>query len=306
MNPSKPVDKEVVKKYLTDLQSKIVETIEMVDGKNFLNDTWQRKEGGGGTTCIMENGNIFERAGVGFSHVIGSKLPKSATDAHPEVVNRRWEAMGVSLVFHPDNPFIPTVHMNIRFFIASKDGEEDIWWFGGGMDLTPYYPFLEDVTHFHQTIKKAVDPFGAELYEKFKDQCDDYFYLKHRDEPRGVGGIFFDDYNMNSFTHSFELVKSVGDNLVNAYLPIVQKRNKLTYNAKQKDFQLYRRSRYVEFNLLQDRGTLFGIQSKGRVESILMSMPPIVKWSYDWRPESGSEEEKLYTDFLIRKKWIAN
>ena len=228
MNPSKPVDKEVVKKYLTDLQSKIVETIEMVDGKNFLNDTWQRKEGGGGTTCIMENGNIFERAGVGFSHVIGSKLPKSATDAHPEVVNRRWEAMGVSLVFHPDNPFIPTVHMNIRFFIASKDGEEDIWWFGGGMDLTPYYPFLEDVTHFHQTIKKAVDPFGAELYEKFKDQCDDYFYLKHRDEPRGVGGIFFDDYNMNSFTHSFELVKSVGDNLVNAYLPIVQKRNKLT------------------------------------------------------------------------------
>lgn len=306
MNPSKPVDKEVVKKYLTDLQSKIVETIEMVDGKNFLNDTWQRKEGGGGTTCIMENGNIFERAGVGFSHVIGSKLPKSATDAHPEVVNRRWEAMGVSLVFHPDNPFIPTVHMNIRFFIASKDGEEDIWWFGGGMDLTPYYPFLEDVTHFHQTIKKAVDPFGAELYEKFKDQCDDYFYLKHRDEPRGVGGIFFDDYNMNSFIHSFELVKSVGDNLVNAYLPIVQKRNKLTYNGKQKDFQLYRRGRYVEFNLLQDRGTLFGIQSKGRVESILMSMPPIVKWSYDWRPESGSEEEKLYTDFLIRKKWIAN
>jgi coproporphyrinogen III oxidase len=306
MNPSKPVDKEVVKKYLTDLQSKIVETIEMVDGKNFLNDTWQRKEGGGGTTCIMENGNIFERAGVGFSHVIGSKLPKSATDAHPEVVNRRWEAMGVSLVFHPDNPFIPTVHMNIRFFIASKDGEEDIWWFGGGMDLTPYYPFLEDVTHFHQTIKKAVDPFGAELYEKFKDQCDDYFYLKHRDEPRGVGGIFFDDYNMNSFTHSFELVKSVGDNLLNAYLPIVQKRNKLTYNAKQKDFQLYRRGRYVEFNLLQDRGTLFGIQSKGRVESILMSMPPTVKWSYDWRPESGSEEEKLYIDFLIRKKWIAN
>jgi coproporphyrinogen III oxidase len=306
MNPSKPVDKEVVKKYLTDLQSKIVETIEMVDGKNFLNDTWQRKEGGGGTTCIMENGNIFERAGVGFSHVIGSKLPKSATDAHPEVVNRRWEAMGVSLVFHPDNPFIPTVHMNIRFFIASKDGEEDIWWFGGGMDLTPYYPFLEDVTHFHQTIKKAVDPFGAELYEKFKDQCDDYFYLKHRDEPRGVGGIFFDDYNMNSFIHSFELVKSVGDNLLNAYLPIVQKRNKLTYNAKQKDFQLYRRGRYVEFNLLQDRGTLFGIQSKGRVESILMSMPPTVKWSYDWRPESGSEEEKLYIDFLIRKKWIAN
>ena len=306
MTLSNPVDRELVKQYLIDLQGKVVETIEIVDGTNFLNDTWQRKEGGGGTTCIMEKGNIFERAGVGFSHVIGSKLPKSATDAHPEVANRRWEAMGVSLVFHPDNPFIPTIHMNIRFFIASKDGEEDIWWFGGGMDLTPYYGFLEDVTHFHQTIKNAIDAFGAELYKKFKDQCDDYFYLKHRDEPRGVGGIFFDDYNTDSFFGSFELIKAVGDNLLNAYLPIVQKRKKNSFSEKQKDFQLYRRSRYVEFNLLQDRGTLFGIQSKGRVESILMSMPPMVKWSYDWSPDSGSEEEKLYKEFLVRKNWIAN
>ena len=306
MTLSNPVDRELVKQYLIDLQGKVVETIEIVDGTNFLNDTWQRKEGGGGTTCIMEKGNIFERAGVGFSHVIGSKLPKSATDAHPEVANRRWEAMGVSLVFHPDNPFIPTIHMNIRFFIASKDGEEDIWWFGGGMDLTPYYGFLEDVTHFHQTIKNAIDPFDAELYKKFKDQCDDYFYLKHREEPRGVGGIFFDDYNTDSFFGSFELIKAVGDNLLNAYLPIVQKRKKNSFSEKQKDFQLYRRSRYVEFNLLQDRGTLFGIQSKGRVESILMSMPPMVKWSYDWSPDSGSEEEKLYKEFLVRKNWIAN
>ena len=306
MTLSNPVDRELVKQYLIDLQGKVVETIEIVDGTNFLNDTWQRKEGGGGTTCIMEKGNIFERAGVGFSHVIGSKLPKSATDAHPEVANRRWEAMGVSLVFHPDNPFIPTIHMNIRFFIASKDGEEDIWWFGGGMDLTPYHGFLEDVTHFHQTIKNAIDPFGAELYKKFKDQCDDYFYLKHREEPRGVGGIFFDDYNTDSFFGSFELIKAVGDNLLNAYLPIVQKRKKNSFSEKQKDFQLYRRSRYVEFNLLQDRGTLFGIQSKGRVESILMSMPPMVKWSYDWSPDSGSEEEKLYKEFLVRKNWIAN
>lgn len=306
MTLSNPVDRELVKQYLIDLQGKVVETIEIVDGTNFLNDTWQRKEGGGGTTCIMEKGNIFERAGVGFSHVIGSKLPKSATDAHPEVANRRWEAMGVSLVFHPDNPFIPTIHMNIRFFIASKEGEEDIWWFGGGMDLTPYYGFLEDVNHFHQTIKNAIDPFGAELYKKFKDQCDDYFYLKHREEPRGVGGIFFDDYNTESFFGSFELIKAVGDNLLNAYLPIVQKRKKNNFSEKQKDFQLYRRSRYVEFNLLQDRGTLFGIQSKGRVESILMSMPPLVKWSYDWSPDSGSEEEKLYKEFLVRKNWIAN
>ena len=298
------VNKDQVKDYLIDLQNNIVGTIELVDGKNFLHDSWQRKEGGGGTTCIMENGYIFERAGVGFSHVVGSKLPKSATDAHPEVANRKWEAMGVSLVFHPNNPFIPTVHMNVRFFVASKKGYPDIWWFGGGMDLTPYYPFIEDVIHFHQTIKTAITPYGQDLYVKFKEQCDDYFYLKHRDEPRGVGGIFFDDYNEKNFNHSFNLTKSVGDNLLNAYMPILQKRKDISYNKRQKDFQLYRRSRYVEFNLLQDRGTLFGIQSKGRVESILMSMPPLVKWSYDWVPEKDSDEEKLYTKFLVKKSWV--
>ena len=212
--------------------------------------------------------------------------------------------MGVSLVFHPNNPFIPTVHMNVRFFVASKKGYPDIWWFGGGMDLTPYYPFIEDVIHFHQTIKTAITPYGQDLYVKFKEQCDDYFYLKHRDEPRGVGGIFFDDYNEKNFNHSFNLTKSVGDNLLNAYMPILQKRKDISYNKRQKDFQLYRRSRYVEFNLLQDRGTLFGIQSKGRVESILMSMPPLVKWSYDWGPEKNSDEEKLYTKFLVKKSWV--
>lgn len=301
---NKSINKDSVKDFLINLQSNIVETIEMVDGKNFLNDTWQRKEGGGGNTCILENGNVFERAGVGFSNVIGTQLPKAATDVHPEVVNRKWEAMGVSLVFHPNNPFVPTVHMNVRFFVASKEGEEDIWWFGGGMDLTPYYPFLEDVTHFHQTLKDTIDPYGNELYKKLKNNCDDYFFLEHRNEPRGVGGVFFDDFNEKNFEHSFKLTKSIGQTLLNAYLPIVQKRKDKNFNNHQRQFQLFRRSRYVEFNLLQDRGTLFGIQSKGRVESILMSMPPLVKWTYDYTPIKGSDEEKLYTNFLIKKNWV--
>lgn len=298
------INKNSVKDYLSDLQVKIVEAIQLVDGKNFLIDSWQRKEGGAGTTAILEDGNIFERAGIGFSYVTGTKLPKTATNVHPEVENRKWEAMGVSLVFHPHNPFIPTVHMNIRFFIASKNKETDIWWFGGGMDLTPYYGFKEDVIHFHQTIKNSLDTFDDNLYPKFKKNCDEYFLLKHRNEPRGVGGIFFDDFNENNFEYCFKLIQSVGNNLTKAYLPIIQKRKETKFTKKEKDFQLYRRSRYVEFNLLQDRGTLFGIQSKGRVESILMSMPPLVKWSYDWKPEKGSAEEKLYTDFLIPKNWV--
>ena len=300
------INKNLVKDFLVNLQSNIVETIEILDGKNFLNDSWQRKEGGGGNTCILENGNVFERAGVGFSHVIGTQLPKSASDAHPEVTNRQWEAMGVSLVFHPHNPYVPTVHMNVRFFIASKKGEEDIWWFGGGMDLTPYYPFLEDVTHFHQTLKDTIDPYGKNLYKKFKNDCDDYFFLNHRNEPRGVGGVFYDDFNKKDFNHSFEFTKSIGQSLLNAYLPIVQKRKDEIFDDRHKQFQLFRRSRYVEFNLLQDRGTLFGIQSKGRVESILMSMPPLVKWTYDFTPKKGSDEEKLYTDFLIKRDWISD
>ena len=298
--------KNLVKDFLVNLQSNIVETIEMVDGKNFLNDTWQRKEGGGGNTCILENGNVFERAGVGFSHVIGTQLPKSATEAHPEVRNRQWEAMGVSLVFHPHNPYVPTVHMNVRFFIASKKGEKDIWWFGGGMDLTPFYPFLEDVTHFHQTLKDTIDLYGKNLYKKFKNDCDNYFFLNHRNEPRGVGGVFYDDFNEKDFDHSFKFTKSIGHSLLNAYLPIVQKRKDDSFNDHHKQFQLFRRSRYVEFNLLQDRGTLFGIQSKGRIESILMSMPPLVKWTYDFAPKKGSDEEKLYTDFLVKRDWISD
>ena len=295
---------ELVKSFLLNLQNEIVQALEVVDKNNFLNDSWQRQEGGGGTTCILENGNVFERAGVGFSHVKGSKLPISATKSRPELENRKWEALGVSLVFHPSNPFVPTVHMNVRFFIASKAYEEDVWWFGGGIDLTPYYPFLEDVIHFHQTLKTSLTPFGEKFYPQFKDQCDDYFFLKHRNEPRGVGGIFFDDFCENNFDFSFKLTQAVGKNLLSAYLPIVQKRKDTLFSKKQRDFQLYRRSRYVEFNLLQDRGTLFGIQSKGRVESILMSMPPLVKWSYDWAPEKNSLESKLYDSFLIKKDWV--
>ena len=301
---SNEINKNSVKNYLSNLQVKIIEAIQLVDGKNFLIDSWQRKEDGAGTTAILEDGNIFERAGIGFSYVTGTKLPKTATDVHPEVENRKWEAMGISLVFHPHNPFIPTVHMNVRFFIASKNKETDIWWFGGGIDLTPYYGFKEDVIHFHQTIKNSLDNFDNNLYPKFKKNCDEYFLLKHRNEPRGVGGIFFDDFNENNFEYCFQLIQSVGNNLTKAYLPIIQKRKETKFTKKEKDFQLYRRSRYVEFNLLQDRGTLFGIQSNGRVESILMSMPPLVKWSYDWKPEKGSAEEKLYTDFLIPKNWV--
>lgn len=293
-----------VRSFLVNLQNEIVHAIEIVDKNNFLNDSWQRQEGGGGTTCILENGKIFERAGIGFSHVKGAKLPRSATQLRPELENRQWEALGVSLVFHPHNPFVPTVHMNVRFFIASKAEREDIWWFGGGIDLTPYYPFKEDVIHFHQSLKNTLTPFGSELYQTFKNQCDDYFFLKHRNEPRGVGGIFYDDFSEKDFEFSFKLTQAVGKNLLNAYLPIVQKRKDTNFTVQQKDFQLYRRSRYVEFNLLQDRGTLFGIQSKGRVESILMSMPPLVKWSYDWSPQKNSLESDLYENFLIKKDWV--
>lgn len=301
---SNEINKNLVKNYLIDLQLKLVEALQLVDGKNFLVDSWQRKEGGGGTTSILENGNVFERAGIGYSFVTGSKLPKSATNLHPEVENRKWEAMGISLVFHPQNPFVPTVHMNVRFFLASQDGQPDIWWFGGGTDLTPFYPFNEDVIHFHKTLKKILDPLNKALYPKFKKNCDDYFLIKHRNEPRGIGGIFFDDFNDKNFDYCLNLIKAVGNSLTSAYLPIVQKRKDTKFTQKERDFQLYRRSRYVEFNLLQDRGTLFGIQSKGRVESILMSMPPLVKWSYDWKTKQGSAEEKLYTDFLPPKDWV--
>jgi coproporphyrinogen III oxidase len=292
--------------YLQNLQAKIVEAIELVDGKNFLQDSWQRPEGGGGNSCMLEGGNVFERAGIGFSHVLGTKLPPAASVAHPEAAGRPWEAMGVSLVFHPRNPYIPTVHMNVRFFIAKAPtfNDEDIWWFGGGMDLTPYYGFEEDAIHFHRTNKAALDYFGSDYYPRFKKECDEYFFLKHRKEPRGIGGIFYDDFNELGFKQSFEFHKSVGDAFLQAYLPIVQRRKDISYGERERDFQQYRRGRYVEFNLVYDRGTIFGLQSNGRTESILLSMPPIVKWRYDWKPEPGSPEAKLYTDFLIEKDWL--
>ena len=304
------MDTSAVLHYLQNLQAKIFEALELVDGKNFLNDTWQRPEGGGGTSCLLEGGNVFERAGVGFSHVLGNKLPPAATIAHPEAAGRAWEAMGVSLVLHPRNPFAPTVHMNIRFFVAkapadSEQTAQDIWWFGGGMDLTPYYGFEEDCVHFHRTNKNVLDAFDANYYPAFKKHCDEYFYLKHRKEPRGIGGIFFDDFNALGFERSFELQRAVGDSFLNAYLPILQRRKDTPYGENQRDFQAYRRGRYVEFNLVFDRGTLFGLQSNGRVESILMSMPPIVKWRYDWKPDVGSVEEKLYTQFLIDRDWLS-
>ena len=299
------INSNVVFEYFNNLQTNIIETLQIVDGKNFINDSWQRKEGGGGTSCLLENGRIFERAGVGFSHVIGDKLPRSASVVHPEAADRKWEAMGLSLVLHPKNPFAPTVHMNVRFFIAKKDGLDDIWWFGGGMDLTPYYGFDEDAIHFHQTLKTMLNQYDAKLYLEFKKNCDEYFHLKHRNEPRGIGGIFYDDFNRLGFENSFNLNKSVGDVFLNAYLPILQRRKDIGYTEKEREFQLYRRGRYVEFNLLFDRGTLFGLQSNGRTESILMSMPPMVQWKYDWKPEAGSKEEKLYTHFLTNKDWLS-
>lgn len=293
--------------YLHKLQAKIIEAIELVDGKTFLQDSWQRPEGGGGNSCLLEEGNVFERAGVGFSHVLGNKLPPAASVAHPEAAGRPWEAMGVSLVFHPRNPYIPTVHMNVRFFIAKaqNESEQDIWWFGGGMDLTPYYGFEEDAEHFHRTNKTALDAFDTSYYPRFKKDCDEYFYLKHRKEPRGIGGIFYDDFNELGFERTFDFHRAVGDAFLQAYLPIVQRRKDTPYGESERDFQAYRRGRYVEFNLVYDRGTIFGLQSNGRTESILLSMPPIVKWRYDWKPETGSAEAKLYTDFLIDKDWLS-
>jgi len=293
-----------VKSYLLDLQSRIVGALEAIDGKPFLTDGWERAEGGGGISRIIEEGNVFERGGVGFSHVMGKSLPPSAAANRPEIAGRNWEAMGVSLVLHPRNPYAPTVHMNVRFFIATAEGCEPVWWFGGGMDLTPYYGFEEDARHFHQTCKDALTPFGAELHPRFKKWCDEYFFLKHRNEPRGVGGIFYDDFNALDFEQSFAMTRSVGDAFVAAYAPILKRRKDTPYGERERDFQAYRRGRYVEFNLVFDRGTHFGLQSGGRTESILMSLPPIVKWRYNWSPAAGSAEAQLYSDFLIHREWV--
>ena len=297
-----------VQTYLKGLQHNITSALTDLDGTSFLSDTWEKPAGeplqGNGITMIMEQGNVFERAGVGFSHVTGPKLPPSATQHRPELNGSPFEAMGVSLVFHPRNPYVPTVHMNVRALMARAPDGQSVAWFGGGMDLTPYYGFDEDAIHFHTTCKQALDGFGDHLYPRFKTWCDEYFFLKHRNEPRGIGGIFYDDFSELGFDKSFEMMRSVGDHLLKAYLPIVEKRKNMTYGEKERDHQLYRRGRYVEFNLVFDRGTHFGLQSGGRTESILLSMPPLVTWSYQQQPEPGSAEHRLYTDYLKPKAWI--
>jgi len=297
-------DIAAVKTYLLDLQVRIVAALESADGLPFRTDTWQRPEGGGGISRLIEEGNVFERGGVNFSHVLGDTLPPSASAHRPELAGRRWEAMGVSLVLHPKNPYAPTVHMNVRCFVAINAGEAPVWWFGGGMDLTPYYGFEDDARHFHATCKSALDPFGAGLHPRFKAWCDTYFFLKHRNEPRGIGGVFFDDFAEGGFEHAFAMTKSIGDAFLSAYLPILERRKATEYGERERDFQAYRRGRYVEFNLVYDRGTLFGLQSGGRTESILMSLPPVVKWRYDWHPEAGSPEAALYSDFLTARDWV--
>ena len=302
------IDTLALKKYFTDLQDRITQTMSELDGKTFATDSWTKPEdaklNGDGRSRILEGGNILERGGVGFSHVRGDAMPPSATAHRPELAGRSFEAMGVSLVFHPRNPHIPTVHMNVRCFIAQAEGKDPVWWFGGGMDLTPYYGDAADCKHFHVTCKNALDPFNKELHPKFKQWCDDYFYLKHRDEPRGIGGIFYDDFSELGFDKSFEMTRSVGDAFLEAYIPIVKKHINDPYTEAQREFQAFRRGRYVEFNLVFDRGTLFGLQSGGRTESILMSMPPIVRWSYDWKPAEHSAEARLYSEFLKPKDWV--
>jgi coproporphyrinogen III oxidase len=296
---------EQVRAYLLGLQQSICAGLEDEDGQAiFEEDIWQREEGGGGQTRVLNNGAVFEQGGVNFSEVSGANMPASATAHRPELAGRRFRAMGVSLVMHPANPYVPTSHANVRFFVAEKDGEEPIWWFGGGYDLTPYYGNDEDVVHWHQVAKQACEPFGEQVYDDYKKWCDDYFFLKHRNEPRGVGGLFFDDLNAWGFDKSFAFIQSVGDSFLAAYLPIVQRRKNQPYGERERDFQLYRRGRYVEFNLVYDRGTLFGLQSGGRTESILMSLPPLVKWRYHWHPESGSPEAKLYDYYLQPKAWV--
>jgi coproporphyrinogen III oxidase len=297
------MDTIAVRDYLLGLQGGIVAALEALDGKPFREDRWDRPQGGGGISRIIEEGGLFERGGVNFSHVRGSALPPSASATRPELAGRAWEAMGVSLVLHPRNPYCPTVHMNVRFFCATRDGAAPAWWFGGGMDLTPYYGFDEDALHFHRTCKAALDPFGSDYHPQFKRWCDRYFFLKHRNEPRGIGGIFFDDLNRPDFDACFRLTRSVGDHFIEAYRPIAQRRKDAPYGERERDFQAYRRGRYVEFNLVYDRGTLFGLQSGGRTEAILMSMPPVVKWRYDWKPDPGSAEERLYREFLVAKDW---
>ncbi|MFT5675817.1 MAG: coproporphyrinogen III oxidase [Paraglaciecola sp.] len=305
MNKYAVPDIELVKKFLLKLQDNICQTLELADGKGrFIEDNWKRELGGGGRTRVLTNGHVIEQGGVNFSHVFGGKLPASATATRPELVGRTFQAVGVSLVIHPKSPHIPTSHANVRFFIAEKEGETPIWWFGGGFDLTPFYPLKEDVQHWHKVAKGLCLPFGEEVYPKYKKWCDDYFYLKHRDETRGVGGLFFDDLNEWGFDRSFEFMQAVGNGFLDAYIPIVEKRKELSFTQQQRDFQLYRRGRYVEFNLVYDRGTLFGLQTGGRTESILMSMPPLARWEYNYHPQPDSAEADLYNNYLKPREWL--
>lgn len=308
------INSQAVNDYLLDLQDRICDKLSELDGNKFEEDNWQRdpddinnksKLGGGGRTRVIAEGGQIEKGGVNFSHVTGHSLPPSATAARPELEGRSYSAMGVSLVIHPRNPYIPTSHANVRFFVAEKEGEAPIWWFGGGYDLTPYYGFEEDCQHWHQVAHDACLPFGEELYPNYKKWCDEYFYLKHRDECRGIGGLFFDDYYEPGFDQSFGFMRAVGDSYLDAYAPIFERRMDTEYTEAERSFQAYRRGRYVEFNLVYDRGTIFGLQSGGRIESILMSLPPKVEWHYDWHPEPGTAEEKLYTDFIKPRDWLA-
>ncbi len=305
------IDIAAVKHYLLDVQNRICAGLEKEDGASrFVEDVWQRAPDahgntqGGGITRVLTNGDVFEKGGVNFSHVLGDQMPASATAHRPELAGRRFEAMGVSLVMHPGNPYVPTSHANVRFFIARKDGAPDVWWFGGGYDLTPYYGFDEDCVHWHTVARDACQPFGAEVYPRYKQWCDDYFYLKHRNEQRGVGGLFFDDLNEWHFDQCFAFLRAVGDSYLPAYLPVIQRRKTMAYGEREREFQLYRRGRYVEYNLVYDRGTLFGLQTGGRTESILMSLPPQVAWRYDWQPEPCSPEAKLYTDYIMTRDWV--
>ncbi len=298
-------DIDAVKSYLLDLQDRICNALQQEGGDmRFVEDRWQRDAGGGGRSRILSDGAVFEQAGVGFSHVHGLDLPASASAHRPELAGRGFQALGVSLVIHPRNPYVPTSHANVRFFIAEKPGADPIWWFGGGFDLTPFYPWREDVLHWHRTAKAACDSFADDAYSRYKRWCDEYFYIKHRDETRGVGGLFFDDLNDGGFDHCFAFMRSVGDHYLPAYLPIVQRRKEHPYGDRERDFQLYRRGRYVEFNLVYDRGTLFGLQSGGRTESILMSLPPLVQWRYNWHPEPGTAEADLYDNYLGARDWL--
>ncbi|MEO3738390.1 oxygen-dependent coproporphyrinogen oxidase [Shewanella baltica] len=298
-------DAAVVKAFLLNLQNRICAGLQTLDGQaTFAADSWTRAEGGGGTSRVLTQGAVFEQAGVNFSHVTGAAMPASATAHRPELAGRSFEAMGVSLVIHPNNPYIPTTHANVRFFIAQKEGADPVWWFGGGFDLTPYYPFEEDVREWHQTSKDICAPFGDEVYPKYKKWCDEYFFLPHRNETRGVGGLFFDDLNQAGFEQSFSFMQAVGNGFLTAYAPIVERRKDTEFGERERQFQLYRRGRYVEFNLVYDRGTLFGLQTGGRTESILMSMPPLVRWQYAYTPEAGSPEADLYDNYLKPRDWV--